>query len=71
MSVSHETLAKRLWTANELFKTAFVLKRLQLRRAFPGISDEDLTRRLGAWLRERPGAEHGDGVGRVIPWPRR
>jgi hypothetical protein len=21
-------------------------------------------------MRERPGAEHGDGVGRVVPWPR-
>jgi len=25
----------------------------------------------GAWLRTRPGAEHGDGWGRPIRWPRR
>jgi hypothetical protein len=25
---------------------------------------------LVAWLRDRPGAEHGDAAGRPIPWPR-
>jgi hypothetical protein len=26
---------------------------------------------VGAWLRERPGAEHGDSAGRPCSFPRR
>jgi hypothetical protein len=71
MDASHGRYAKRFWMAGQLFETARALRRQQIRRAFPGISPEELKRHIAAWLAERPGAENGDGVGRVVPWPRR
>ena len=47
------------------------LMRQNLRRAHPGADDGAIEELLRAWLRTRPGAEHGDGVGRPVPWPRR
>lgn len=56
--------AARLRTALALFDDGVALMRQNLRRAHPEASDEEIERRLRAWVRERPGAEHGDGVGR-------
>lgn len=47
------------------------LMRQRLKREHPGETDAEIERRITAWLHERPGAEHGDAVGRVVPWPRR
>jgi hypothetical protein len=41
------------------------------RRAHPEASDLTIEELLRAWLRLRPGAEHGDGVGRPVAWPRK
>ena len=36
-----------------------------LRRRYPDASEEEITRRLTAWLQHRPGAERGDVSGPV------
>ncbi|MPY89721.1 MAG: hypothetical protein GEU99_17590 [Luteitalea sp.] len=70
MSTLHETLAQRLLMAGDLFETGVALKRQQIRRGNPRMSEEEVERRLAEWLRHRPGAEHGDAEGKVITWPR-
>lgn len=55
--------AARLRTALALFDDGVALMRQNLRRAHPEASGEEIERRLRSWLRQRPGAEHGDGVG--------
>lgn len=37
--------------------------RQNLRRRFPGESEEQIEQRVLAWLRDRPGAEIGDASG--------
>jgi hypothetical protein len=71
MAASPETLTNRLWMVGALFETGVAIMRQNIRRASPEISEEEVDRRLGEWLRKRPGAEQGDAEGRVIPWPRR
>jgi hypothetical protein len=63
--------AARLRIALELFVTGVEMMRQKLRRDHPGLSDREVEARLRAWLRERPGAEFGDAVGRRVAWPRR
>lgn len=58
--------AARLRMALELFEDGVALQRQNLRRAHPDASDEEIAQLLRAWLRERPGAEHGDAVGRPV-----
>jgi hypothetical protein len=50
----------------DLFETGIDLMRQNLRRRHPEASSEEIERRLGEWLRERPGAEAGDCVGRCV-----
>lgn len=56
--------------AFELFETAVKLYRAGLRHEHPDISEKELDAKVTAWLHRRPGAEHGDGEGRVGEWPR-
>jgi hypothetical protein len=63
-------MRQRILLAFDLFDAGVDLKRQQLRRQHPGETEQEIERRVTAWLRERPGAEHGDAVGRVVPWPR-
>ncbi len=63
--------AAKLRTAFDLFVAGRRLMRQNLRRRHPGASDEEIDRLLGAWMRNRPGAEHGDAVGERAGWPRR
>lgn len=53
-------------TTLDLFQTGVDLMRQNLRRRHPEASDEDIERRLGEWLQERPGAESGDCPGRPV-----
>ncbi len=62
-SGQHERLAARLRTAFALHDSGVALKRAQLRRQHANASDEELTRRLAAWLQDRPGAKYGDSAG--------
>jgi Rv0078B-related antitoxin len=58
----------RLRLTLELYADGVDMIRRGLRRDFPQASDEELRRKLIAWLRERPGAEEGDCVGRPRHW---
>lgn len=58
--------AARLRAALDMFEDGVALMRENLRRAHPDASDEEIEALLRAWVRERPGAEHGDGVGRSV-----
>ncbi|MBX3423093.1 MAG: hypothetical protein KF752_16170 [Pirellulaceae bacterium] len=44
----------------ELAERAFVCK---LKRKTPTIPPQEIELAVGAWYQDRPGAEHGDGVG--------
>jgi len=59
----HEDAAARLRVALELHDLGEQMMRQRLRRERPQISDAELEDAVGAWLRERPGAEHGDAAG--------
>lgn len=63
--------AERLRLALELFGAGEAVMRQNLRRKHPDENESQIEARLAAWLRERPGAEHGDAPGRPVPWPRR
>jgi hypothetical protein len=67
---SNEAAAARLRVALELFETGVEMKRQQLRRDHPDLTGDEIEARVAAWLRERPGAEFGDAVGRRVTWPR-
>ncbi len=70
MSKPDKTAAARLRTAFDLFIAGERMMRQNLKRRHPEASDSEIERRLRAWMRQRPGAEHGDADGRPIPWPR-
>lgn len=50
----------------DLFDAGVRLMRQNLRRSDPRADPQDVNRQLLAWLRERPGAEHGDCPGRPV-----
>ena len=54
----------RMKMAFDLYETAEAIMRQNLRRRFPDAPEAEIERRLVAWLRRRPGAEHGDSPGR-------
>lgn len=60
----------RLKTALELQRAGVAMMRQSLARRYPDESEQEIGRRLTAWLQDRPGAEFGDGVGRPVTWPR-
>lgn len=51
-------------TTLDLFSMGVDLMRQNLRRADPQATEDDIDRRLHAWLHDRPGAEFGDCTGR-------
>lgn len=57
--------AERLRVALDLYELCEGLYRQRLRRERPGASPEEIDEAIGRWLRHRPGAEYGDGPGRV------
>jgi hypothetical protein len=50
----------------DLFETGLDLMRENLRRSHPESGDEEIERLLRVWLRDRPGAESGDCLGRPV-----
>jgi hypothetical protein len=62
---------ENLRVAFELHEAGVEMKRQNLRRRFPDADETEIEAGVRAWLQERPGAEHGDGPGKVIAWPRR
>lgn len=59
--VDQSVLVARLREALRMHDEGVALMRQTLRRKHPDASDERIEEMLLAWLRERPGAEHGDG----------
>jgi len=66
-SADPELLRVRLRQAFDLFEAGVSMKRASLRREHPQAATEEIERRLRTWLQARPGAEHGDAVGRPRP----
>jgi hypothetical protein len=64
-------LSRKLRTALALYESGVAMKRARLRREDPAASEQEITARLAAWLRTRPGAPLGDteGVARALPDP--
>lgn len=54
---------QRLRQALAMFDDGVALMRQNLRRRDPDAPEEEIDRRLRAWLQERPGAPHGDAEG--------
>ena len=65
-----ETTGARLKLALDLMDFGIEMMRSNLRRSNPDATDVEITALLAAWLRDRPGAEHGDGVGTPVELPR-
>ena len=61
------TVAEKLRLTIDLCESGVDVQRERLRREYSGESADEIDRRLRAWLRERPGAEHGDADGRPAP----
>ena len=70
MTTFRETGARRLRTALDLLEFGAEMMRQRLHRENPGAQEEEVGRRLAAWLQTRPGAEDGDAEGKRVPWPR-
>jgi len=58
---------KRMEVTFDLCETAEVIMRQNLRRRHPALDASGIERLLVEWRHRRPGAEHGDAVGRPIP----
>ena len=58
----------KLRLALDLFDSGVAMMRETLRRRFPDASGQAIAEALAGWLRERPGAEHGDTAGRLRNW---
>jgi hypothetical protein len=63
--------AERFQIALALFELGTRMLQQRLRRRHPHASEAQLDDLVATWLRQRPGAEHGDAEGRVVTWPRR
>ena len=61
------TVADKLRLAVDLAEAGLDVMRARLQREDAEADAEEIERRLVAWLRERPGAEHGDAEGRPAP----
>ena len=57
---------KRMEVTFDLCETAEVIMRQNLCRRHPGLDAAEIDRLLVEWRHRRPGAEHGDAVGRPI-----
>lgn len=66
-----ELIAERFKTTLELFELGEAMLRQKLRRKYPLAPEAEIEAHVREWLERRPGAEHGDGVGRPAAWPRR
>jgi hypothetical protein len=69
-SLNDDATVERFRTALDLFETGQAMMRHRIRRQNPALAEVEVDARLQAWLQARPGAEHGDTVGRPVPWPR-
>lgn len=71
MATRDELVAERFSTTLALFELGEAMLRQKLLRKFPHASEAEISARVREWIDRRPGAEHGDAVGRLATWPRR
>lgn len=64
------TPAQRFRTALALYEMAEAMVRQKARRAHRDAPACEIEALVQEWRERRPGAEHGDGVGRPVRWPR-
>ena len=64
-------VVERFRIALALFDLGERMLRQKLRRSRPEATDAEVEALVAQWLRTRPGAEHGDGEGRPVAWPRK
>jgi hypothetical protein len=64
-------IAERFQLALDLYETGVRMLRQKLRRQRPDATEAEIDAAVAAWHAHRPGAEHGDGVGTPVEWPRR
>lgn len=69
--MSPDAAAARLRLALDLFATGESLARQRMHRLHPEWTAAKIDEQIAAWLRERPGAEAGDGEGRPVAWTSR
>lgn len=69
MKQDEESMRERLRLTFAMFRFGVEMMRQNLRRANPDASEEEIEALLREWLHTRPGAEHGDAVGRPRPLP--
>ena len=62
-------MAERFRLTLALCELGESMMRQQLRRSRPNVTEEEIEAGIEAWRQRRPGAEHGDSVGRQRPWP--
>ena len=68
-SAAHEA-SERYRLSLEPFAAGEEIMRQNLCHRLPDATPEEIEEHLITWLHERPGAEHGDAVGRPGTWPR-
>jgi hypothetical protein len=61
--MSDTAAAERLRLALDMHELGVDMQRTRLRRTHPEASEEQIEAEVRAWLRRRPGAEHGDFPG--------
>lgn len=64
------TAGQKLSLSLRMFDYGCAIMRETLKRGHPDADDAMIEELLRAWLRQRPGAEGGDCVGRQASWPR-
>ena len=64
MASSDLSPVEKLGLALDLFESGVDVMRHNLYRKYPSETRDQIEERLLEWLRTRPGAEHGDAVGR-------
>ena len=62
--IQDRALLRRMEMAFDLYEMAEEMMRQNLRRRNPEASEREIEQGIREWLHRRPGAEHGDGVGR-------
>ena len=56
-------ILERMRMTFELYELAETMKRQNVRRRHPDLSDDEVGEKVLEWLLERPGARHGDTDG--------
>lgn len=60
--------AEKLQMSLDMFDYGCEVMRATLQRRHPNLAEAEVQELLLAWLRDRPGAPDGDGVGRARVW---